>query len=105
MEKLIDFITHNKAGYHPVELAAKAHHYFVAIHPFDDGNGRVARLVMNLIMMEAGYPPIVIKNETREDYYLALSKADKVNFEKMFRLFYKEIENSLKIILHIIDKR
>jgi len=103
MEKLIDFINHNKAEYHSVELAAKAHHYFVAIHPFDDGNGRVARLVMNLIIMEAGYPPIVIKNERREDYYLALSKADKGNFEKLLKLFYKEMENSLQMMLEVVE--
>src|SRR5690625_6898133 len=105
MEKLIDFIAHNKAGYHPVDLAAKAHHYFVALHPFDDVNGRVARLVMNLIVMKAGYPPIVIKNETREDYYLALSKADKGNFEKLLKLFYEEMQNSLQMMLQVVEQR
>src|SRR6185436_8783806 len=45
---------------HPVELAALAHHQITAIHPFIDGNGRTARLVMNLLLFRAGYPPAVI---------------------------------------------
>ncbi len=54
---------------HPIELAALAHHRLVAIHPFIDGNGRTARLVMNLILMRAGYPPTVIQRINRRQYY------------------------------------
>ena len=42
---------------HPVSLAAQAHHRLAAIHPFIDGNGRTARLVINLLLMKQGYPP------------------------------------------------
>ena len=61
---------------HPLVLAATFHYRFVAIHPFDDGNGRMARLLMNLTLMQLGYVPIVIRLESRTDYLLALEKAD-----------------------------
>lgn len=61
---------------HPVVIAALFHHQFTAIHPFDDGNGRMARLMMNLILMQKGYPPVVIKQEDRNNYYRVLRMAD-----------------------------
>ncbi|MBC3831835.1 Fic family protein [Undibacterium amnicola] len=61
---------------HPVTLAASFHYQFVAIHPFDDGNGRMARILMNLILMQLGYLPVVLKLEKKSEYFLALQKAD-----------------------------
>ena len=102
MEKLIDFINNSKL--HPVELAARVHHRFVAIHPFADGNGRVARLLMNLIFMKEGFVPVIIKNEDREEYYKALMEADKGNFDVFLSLIAGEEERSLKIMLEICEK-
>lgn len=61
---------------HPVALAALFHYKFIRIHPFDDGNGRLARILMNMLLMRAGYPPSVIKAAEKEAYYTALRKAD-----------------------------
>lgn len=66
---------------HPVTVAALAHHEFVRIHPFDDGNGRGARLLMNLILMRTGLPPAVIAVERRRDYLSALRSADRGDAE------------------------
>ncbi|MFT5646788.1 MAG: hypothetical protein ACI976_001473, partial [Aureispira sp.] len=49
---------------------------FIRVHPFDDGNGRLARILMNMLLMRAGYPPSVIKAAEKEAYYTALRKAD-----------------------------
>lgn len=57
---------------HPVYRAAKLHADFVAIHPFVDGNGRTSRLLMNLVLMQAGYLPSIITVENRLAYYEAL---------------------------------
>lgn len=57
---------------HPVEYAALAHYKLVVIHPFYDGNGRTSRLLMNLILMQAGFPPVTIKVEDRLKYYESL---------------------------------
>jgi Fic family protein len=61
---------------HAVVAAALFHHKFVSIHPFDDGNGRLSRILMNLILMQKGFPPVVIKMDDRTNYYSLLSRAD-----------------------------
>ena len=60
---------------HPVELAAEAHYQLVTIHPFVDGNGRTARLLMNMILMQNGYPPAIIRTRDRLKYISGLEKA------------------------------
>ena len=65
----------NKNKYNPIEIAAVAHHELVRIHPFVDGNGRVARLLCNLILMKHGYPPIMIRANDRKKYFECLEKA------------------------------
>lgn len=84
---------------HPVILAALFHHRFVWIHPFFDGNGRVARLIMNLILMSKGYPPAIILKEDRKKYYDALNKANNGHYEKFFQLVLQSVERSLNIYL------
>ena len=55
---------------------AELHHRFITIHPFDDGNGRVIRLWLNYALLSLDYPPLVIKSEDKENYFIALNKAD-----------------------------
>ncbi len=74
MEKLIiNYNNWNK--YHPIIRAALLHGELVKIHPFIDGNGRTARLIMNMDLMKNGYVPVIIKKEDRLKYYEALDKA------------------------------
>lgn len=61
---------------HPIELAALAHYKLVFIHPFTDGNGRTSRLLMNLFLMKAGYPPVIMRKEDRFKYYQHLQTAN-----------------------------
>lgn len=61
---------------HPVALAALLHYKFVCIHPFDDGNGRVSRLLMNYVLLKNGLPPVVIKTAEKQNYLAALHSAD-----------------------------
>lgn len=62
---------------HPVAEAARLHHGIASVHPFSDGNGRTARLVMNLTLLRAGYPPVSLSAERRAEYYAALEAADR----------------------------
>lgn len=78
MHDLLDWFRSQRAkrDINPIELATEFHYQFVRIHPFDDGNGRLARILMNFILMQFGYPPVVIKTEDKENYYRVLTLAD-----------------------------
>jgi Fic family protein len=98
MEQLIQWYSDHKEK-HPVEIAAFCHHRFVAIHPFPDGNGRVGRLVMNYILMKNGFPPAIVRNENRQDYYLALERADQGDSEALVAIIKEEVTRALKLLL------
>ncbi len=61
---------------HPIEIASKLHHDFVLIHPFGDGNGRTARILVNYVLMRNGYLPLIVPTEQKDRYLAALRKAD-----------------------------
>lgn len=75
MNNMINHLIEIKPKTHPVQWAALAHKEFVFIHPFIDGNGRVARLLMNLLLMQAGYTIAIIPAICRAEYIQALEKA------------------------------
>lgn len=62
----------------PVELAALFHYRYIRIHPFEDGNGRIARLLANYILLRHGYPMVVVRSRRKAEYLDALSATDKV---------------------------
>ncbi len=76
MDNLCRWINDNMEAEHPLVVGAIAHYNMLRIHPFDDGNGRGTRIVMNLILMKRGYPVGIIRNEKRRKYLDALNRAD-----------------------------
>ena len=84
---------------HPLMVAALFHHEFTAIHPFDDGNGRMARLLSNLILIQSGYPPVVIKQENKNEYYSVLSQADAGSLVPVVDYFGELLVHSLEVYL------
>lgn len=100
---LIIWIKKSEKKMHPVELAALAHHKLVHIHPFTDGNGRTARLFMNLILMQKGYPMVIILKNDRKKYYHALEKADKGRTEDIEKFIAQAVERSMNIYLRAIQ--
>ncbi len=99
MDGLIEKISESKT--HPVETAAYLHHRFVQIHPFIDGNGRVARLLTNLYLIAWGYPAIVLKTEDRGKYYKFLRAADAGNLGTFANFIAKAVDESLTMYLSI----
>jgi Fic family protein len=66
---------------HPIEIASRLHHDFVLIHPFGDGNGRTARLLVNHVLMRKGYLPLIVPTEQKDRYLAALRAADAGNLD------------------------
>ena len=89
----------------PVVRAALAHHRLVAIHPFADGNGRTARLVMNLLLMADGYPPVVIEKAQRRQYYRVLARADGGDDGPLTNFVGRAAERSLILYLEACTPR
>lgn len=90
---------------HPIDRAAIAHHSFAAIHPFIDGNGRTARLVMNLLLMREGYPPTVILRSNRLQYYRVLGQADASKTKPLVNFVGRAVETSLDVYLDALRVR
>jgi Fic family protein len=78
------------------ETAFSAHRRLVEIHPFNDGNGRTARLLMNLILIRGGFPPIAVRPEDRLAYLQALQESQAGRSDEAFaRLLYERLDATL----------
>lgn len=89
---------------HPIKRAAVLHARFEEIHPFIDGNGRTGRLLMNLELMKAGYPPAVIRKEDRLAYYDALDEGcTAANYDRIAQLVAAAVHRSLDVYLNLLE--
>jgi Fic family protein len=98
MLELFEWINENESQ-NPIIVSAIAHHEFVKIHPFKDGNGRTARILLNLILLKKGYPICNIRRDERPKYYEALSLADSGHYEPIIEVI---AENSTKLFAEYI---
>ncbi len=100
MQELVQWLnSEDTLQLHPVEYAALAHYKLVYVHPFVDGNGRTSRLLMNLVLMQARYPPITIRKEQRAEYYAALDTANEGDVRPFIRFIAKCTEITLDTLL------
>jgi Fic family protein len=97
MQDLIKWYAEEEDNLHPVKLAAMLHYKFVRIHPFDDGNGRVSRLLMNYVLLKHNYPPIIIKSADKQNYLRALHLADVGDYEPFIEYIAQQVKWSLEI--------
>lgn len=89
----------NMKGVHPALQAAELHYNFVAIHPFDDGNGRTARLLMNHHLLRHGYPHTIIEVENRAEYLTALEEANAGRCERFAAFVLQSTERSIQRLI------
>ena len=90
---------------HPIIRAAQAHYDFVTIHPFIDGNGRTARLLMNLILLQHGYPPAIIRIANRANYILALESAQNGGeLDGFYQVVIEAVAESIESYLLMLEQ-
>lgn len=106
MQEMVDWYNREENKLHPVDLAARLHFKLVYIHPFVDGNGRTARLLMNMVLMQKGFPPVILKSvpEKRIAYYEALEKASVLgNLIPFIQLVAEESKESLLKYISVLE--
>lgn len=99
MGEFIDEIRTNPEGLNVIELAGLIHYRLVEIHPFTDGNGRTARLIMNLFLMSHGYPITLVLKVDKKKYYDRLRKADQGDMYPFIDFMGRNVERSLDLYL------
>ncbi|EDW76247.1 uncharacterized protein Dwil_GK14760 [Drosophila willistoni] len=100
MQRFEDWLNSEySSSLHPVNYAALAHYKLVHIHPFIDGNGRTSRLLMNTLLMRAGYPPVIIPKQQRSKYYHFLKLANEGDIRPFVRFIADCTEKTLDLYL------
>lgn len=102
MRELIDWARKNYKKMYIVEFAAIFHHKFVHIHPFQDGNGRTGRLLINIFLMQYGFPIAIIQKNDRQKYYRVLEMADNGNYKPLVLFVAQTVLRSLNIYLDVL---
>lgn len=101
MKEIIKELESKEEGTKAVESAIKLHHKIVWIHPFIDGNGRLARLLTNLKLMQAGFPPTILQKRIRRSYYNVLEKADEGDLKPLAQIIARDVEKALDLYLEV----
>src|SRR3989344_7479538 len=103
MQEFVKWLVSDNSD-HIAKIAAAAHYKLVSIHPFSDGNGRTSRLLMNLLLMQEGYPPAIIRKEDRLAYINSLEKAQTGGgMEDFYNLIHDAVDRSLDIYLEALE--
>jgi Fic family protein len=104
INKLIEWYNSNKNKIYPLQLAAEFHARFERIHPFEDGNGRTGRILLNAILLEQGYLPIIIRKTTRIAYFAALKAFDNGYKPKLERFIIEKLKHTFNNFFEIYIK-
>jgi Fic family protein len=105
IDELLKWLRENPDELTPIELAAVFHHRFIQIHPFSEGNGRTARLLMNALLMKAGYPFIAtVPKLDRQKYLKTLAEADSGNTSSFVNFIARCAEKALGMYLDALEE-
>ena len=105
MDELLKWLKENPDELTPIELAAVFHHRFVKIHPFSQGNGRTARLLMDALLMKDGYPFIaIVPKLDRSKYLKTLMEADLGNTSSFVNFIARCVERALDMYLDALEE-
>ena len=104
LTRLLNWYRNNKNKIHPLILAFEFHKRYEMIHPFRDGNGRTGRLIMNKILMSAGYSPIIVYRENKLAYFNALEKTIDGRSKIYYQFMMEQIDKSYDYLLKVLQK-
>ena len=92
---MIDFYYENKNKLHPFVMACLVHAKFVEIRPFEDGNGRTGRAIMNWVLMKAGYPKLFIPVKVRSKYYEAIDLHNVKKYKEYCNMMFEVVAEQM----------
>lgn len=102
--ELVDWYRNHKNRVHPLILAFEFHKRYEFIHPFRDGNGRTGRLIMNKVLMSAGYSPIIVYKENKTSYFNALEKTKEGRLKSYYQFMLEQADKSYDYLLSVVNK-
>lgn len=104
LKKLIKWYRGNRRKIHPIILALDFHLRYEEIHPFRDGNGRTGRMIMNKILMQNRYPPMIVYRENKRAYFSSIAKASEGRKKKYYQFMLGQMDKSYNYILKLLDR-
>ncbi len=104
LEELIKWYKKNKGKIHPLILAYDFHLEYESIHPFRDANGRTGRLILNKILVQNGYPPIIVYKDNKQSYFNAIEKAREGRKKKYYQFMLEQTNKSYNFLLELLNK-
>ena len=104
IRNLVKWYDHNKNKLHPLRLASIFHANFERIHPFEDGNGRTGRVLLNSILLKSGYPPLIIRKTSRLAYFSSLEAFDNNYKDKLERFLLDKLKHTFNNFFKIYVK-
>ncbi len=111
MSEFVQWLNDTQPNTHPIVFASEAHYRFVSIHPFVDGNGRTGRLLMNLLLLKAGFPIVTISSQQRLAYIEALIQAQQAQGELtalldlVCQMAYDALVETLSVVASAADSQ
>lgn len=103
VQELVDWINENEKKLHPILIASIVHYNLVRIHAFDDGNGRGARILMNLILMKHNFFPAIIRTEKKRFYLDALQNADNGDIYPFIKFITQELIDTQEVVINDLE--
>ncbi|MBI2003846.1 Fic family protein [Candidatus Pacearchaeota archaeon] len=104
LKNLIKWYKKNKNKLHPFVLAFEFHRKYEFIHPFLDGNGRTGRLIMNKILLNSGYFPVIVYKSNKQSYFNAMEKSKEGKLKNYYQFMLEQADKSYNYLLEILKK-
>ncbi len=104
IKELIKWYKQNKNKIHPLILAFEFHRRYEFIHPFLDGNGRTGRLIMNKILINSNYAPIIIYKKNKQAYFNSIEKSKEGKLKNYYQFILEQADESYDYLLKVLEK-